>query len=164
MQGQSLWPGPPLHSILWDYMTCAVALESYLRNLASTTLTVITSDTPTLHGLLQALLNSLLSKPTITAFILSTWLFGRLCLRILLAQNSVLLFGNSFKRSPLTVYVIRVLSNFTHIITYFLDSSHPFGTEHLVGQLLLSMLKVQLNPGLLTSQNTSKPMFTFQTI
>ena len=160
-RGQSLWPGPPSHSILWDYMTCVVALEGYLRNLASMTPTSITSDTQTLHGLLQALQNNLPSKPIVTASILSTWLFGRLCQRILLAQNSVQLFGNSFKRSPLTAYVI--LPSFTDIITRFLDSRHLFGTELSVGQLSLFTLKVPLDPGLLMSQNTSKPTFTFQT-
>lgn len=54
MRGQSLWPGPPSHSILWGCMTCVVALESYLRNPASTMLTLITSITQTSHGLLMA--------------------------------------------------------------------------------------------------------------
>ena len=104
MQGQSLRPGPPSHFILWDCMTCVITLESYLRNLASMTLTLIASNTQISHGLLLALPKGLLSKSTPTTSILSIWLFDRLCPRVWLAQNSVQLFGNSFKCSPLTAY------------------------------------------------------------
>ena len=105
MQGQSLWPGSPSHFILWDCMTCIVTLESYLRNLESTTLTSIASNTQILHGLLLALPKGLLSKSTPTTSIPGIWLFNWLCSRVWLAQNSVQLFRNSFKCSHLTAYV-----------------------------------------------------------
>src|ERR1700678_1587593 len=48
--------------------------------------------------------------------------------------------------------------------SFFNSTRRPFGTELLVGQLWLSTSKAQLDPGLLTSRNISKPMFTFQVI
>ena len=48
--------------------------------------------------------------------------------------------------------------------SFFYSTRCPFGTELLVGQLWLSTLKVQLDLGLLTSLNISKPMFTSQAI
>ena len=106
MWGLPLCPGPPSHSILWVCMTCVVALESYLENLPSTSLTMIASNTLTSHGLLQALPKVLPLISTTTASIRSIWLFDRVCPRVLLARNNVQLFGNSFKHSRLTAYVI----------------------------------------------------------
>ena len=57
-----------------------------------------------------------------------------------------------------------VLLTHWHHSNLFFNFRHPFGTELLVGRHWLSTSKAQLDRGLLTSQNMSKPTFTFQDI
>ena len=150
-QGQSLWPGPPSHFILWDCMTCVVTLESYLRNLAPMTLTLITSNTQISHGLLLALPKAFCwNQPQQLPFRVSGSLID-------FAQE----FGwhrtacsSSETVSSAHLWLRMLISSVLqpHHNSLF-DSRHLFGTELLVGWLWLSMLKAQLDPGLLTSQN-----------
>ena len=117
MQAHSLWPSPPSHSILWDCMTCVVALESYLRNPASMTLTLITSNTQTSHSLLQAFPKKSSVKTNCLSF-----LPEYLALRSSLPKNSTAMEQRAALRKQLQALTFDCVCHFL----WFYNLTHSF--------------------------------------
>ena len=90
-----------------------------------------------------------------------------LALRSTLPKNSTATEQRQALRKQLQALTFDCVYNFLwfyNLNSFFYSTRRPFGTELLVGRLWLSTLKAQLDPGLLTSQNISKPTFTSQAI
>ena len=110
-----------------------------------------------------------LSKKTSVETSRNSFLPEYLALRSALPKNSTATEQRTALRKQLQALTFDSVCHFLWFYNVTLNHSlvltrRPFGTELLVGQLWLSMLKAQLDLGLLASQNISKPMFTFQAI